>query len=123
MSRQEFRRGSDARDSIVEAIIGSRVKTDVVPDRRHVKRYLEQYFAHVPYEDLEGRPESLMARAAIDHLEFGKTRRKDHALLRVFNPTEAKNGYVSSFTFVEVVNDDMPFLVDSVLAAGTSART
>ncbi len=93
MTRQEFRRGSDARERIVDAIIGSRVSTEALPDRRHVKRYLEQYFAHVPYEDLEGRTESIMARAAIDHLNFGKTRRKGQALLRVFNPTEAKNGY------------------------------
>ena len=117
MPRQEFRRGSDARERIVEAIIEQRVNTGPLPDRRHVKRYLRQYFAHVPYEDLEGRPESLMARAAIDHLEFGKTRRKNQAILRVFNPTESKNGYESAYTFVEVVNDDMPFLVDSLLAA------
>ena len=117
MPRQEFRRGSDARERIVKAIMEQRVSTTALPDRRHVKRYLQQYFAHVPYEDLEGRPESLMARAALDHLEFGKSRRKNQALLRVFNPSESKNGYESSFTFVEVINDDMPFLVNSLLAA------
>ncbi len=117
MTRQEFRRGSDARERIVDAIIASRVSTTALPDRRHVKRYLEQYFAHVPFEDLEGRSELTMSRAAIDHLDFGKTRKRGQPLLRVFNPTEAKNGYASAYTFVEMVNDDMPFLVDSVLAA------
>jgi len=117
MPRQELRRGSDARESIVEAIVRSRVSTEALPDRRHIKRYLEQYFAHVPYEDLEGRDETRMARAAIDHLEFGRTRRAGQALLRVFNPTEAENGYESIYTFIEMVNDDMPFLVDSVVAA------
>ncbi len=58
-----------------------------------------------------------MARAAIDHLEFGATRRKGQALLRVFNATEKEHGYQSPYTFVEMVNDDMPFLVDSVAAA------
>ncbi len=117
MPRQELRRGSDARERIVDAIIGARVSTDRLPDRRHVKRFLAQYFAHVPYEDLAGRSEPIMARAALDHLEFGKTRRRGTALLRVFNATEEKNGYVSAFTFIEMVNDDMPFLVDSVVAA------
>ena len=117
MTRQEFRRGSDARERIVDAIIASRVSTTALPDRRHVKRYLEQYFAHVPIADLEGRSATVMARAAIDHLEFGRTRKGGQPLLRVFNPTEEANGYVSAFTFIEMVNDDMPFLVDSLLAA------
>jgi glutamate dehydrogenase len=35
----------------------------------------------------------------------------------VFNPDPAKHGYHSGHTVVEIVNDDMPFLVDSVVAA------
>ncbi len=58
-----------------------------------------------------------MARAALDHLEFGAKRRKDESLLRIFNATKKEHGYESPFTFVEMVNDDMPFLVDSVASA------
>lgn len=58
-----------------------------------------------------------MARVAFDHLEFGAERRSGEALLRIFNATEKEHGYSSAFTFVEMVNDDMPFLVDSVAAA------
>ena len=58
-----------------------------------------------------------MARIALDHLEFGAVRRPGQALLRIFNVNEKDHGYSSAFTFVEMVNDDMPFLVDSVAAA------
>ena len=58
-----------------------------------------------------------MARVALDHLEFGAQRRRGQALLRIFNPTEKEHGYTSAFTFVEMINDDMPFLVDSVASA------
>ena len=58
-----------------------------------------------------------MARVALDHLEFGATRRRGQALLRIFNVNEKEHGYTSAFTFVEMINDDMPFLVDSVAAA------
>ena len=78
---------------------------------------MQQYFANVPYEDLEGRSEEVMARIALDHLEFGALRRPGQALLRIYNANEKEHGYVSPFTFVEMVNDDMPFLVDSVAAA------
>jgi len=117
MRRQELRRGSDAREGIVDAIVASRVETKALPQGNHIKRFLKQYFEHVPFEDLQGREEKTMARVAVDHLEFGRVRRSGRANLRIFNATEADNGYVSAYTFVEMVNDDMPFLVDSVVAA------
>ncbi len=34
--------------------------------------------------------------------------------VRVFNPTLKSHGYESPHTLLQIVNDDMPFLVDSV---------
>ena len=51
------------------------------------------------------------------HLDFGGMRKPGQALLRIFNPTKKANGYDSQYTIVEMVNDNMPFLVDSVSAA------
>ena len=119
MTRHELRRGSDARDRIVETIVASRTPSSALGTRAQVKRFLAEYFAHVPVEDLQGRSESIMARIALSHLEFGARRRGGQPLVRVFNPTEKEHGYVSNFTFVEMVNDDMPFLVDSVSVALT----
>ena len=117
MTRQQKRRGSDIRQAIVDKIVSSRVHSDSLQDRRQVRRYLEQYFDQVPVEDLRDRDEGIMARVALDHLEFGAKRRKGRALLRIFNPTEEEHGYTSLYTFIEMVNDDMAFLVDSVSAA------
>jgi glutamate dehydrogenase len=117
VTRTEHRRGSDVRERIVDAIVASRVQSGVLKDRRQIKLFLRQYFAHVPYEDLQGRVEKIMARVALDHLEFGATRKKGQALVRFFNPTVETHGYESAFSFIEMVNDDMPFLVDSVFAA------
>ena len=41
-------------------------------------------------------------------------RRRGRALVRVFNPTLREHGYTSPHTVIEMVNDDMPFLVDSI---------
>ena len=117
MTRTEYRRGSDVREQIVDAIIASRVQSDTLNNRQQIKLFLSQYFAHVPYEDLHGRVEKIMARVALDHLEFGARRKQGEPLVRIFNPTVADHGYESAYSFVEMVNDDMPFLVDSVLAA------
>jgi glutamate dehydrogenase len=117
VTRKEFRRGSDVRERILEAILSSRAQSKTLSSRQQIRRFLAEYFAHVPYEDLQGRDEKIMARAALSHLDFGEVRRRGQALIRFFNPTLEDHGYESAFSFVELVNDDMPFLVDSVLAA------
>jgi glutamate dehydrogenase len=111
------RRSYDARLEIIDAILASRATSRVLKNKSDIKRYLQQYFVNVPYEDLAGRDVAIMARIALDHLEFGAQRRRGEALLRIFNASEKEHGYSSGFTFVEMVNDDMPFLVDSVAAA------
>ncbi|MDH3274582.1 MAG: NAD-glutamate dehydrogenase [Gammaproteobacteria bacterium] len=117
MTRQELRRGSDRKKRIVQRILASRVQSEVLATKQQRSLFLEQYFANIPVEDLEGREEGKMAQAALDHLGFGAKRAKNKPLLRIFNPTEKEHGYVSTFTIIEMVNDDMPFLVDSISAA------
>jgi glutamate dehydrogenase len=34
--------------------------------------------------------------------------------VRAFNPSPEEHGFQSTHTIVEIVNDDLPFLVDSV---------
>ncbi len=117
MTRKELRRGSDRKERIVQAIVASRVSSDILPSRKQIKSFLQQYVADVPFEDLEGRSPTIMANIGLSHLEFAATRRRGQPKVRIYNPTEAKHGYTSAFSFIEMVNDDMPFLVNSVSAA------
>ncbi|MBT8091911.1 MAG: NAD-glutamate dehydrogenase, partial [Gammaproteobacteria bacterium] len=116
MTKKAQRRRGDLRQVIVDTIAATRISTRSLKKPAQIRSYLEQYFASVPVEDLQGRSEKIMARIALDHLEFGAKRRAGQALVRVFNPTRKTHGYDSAFTFVETVNDDMPFLVDSLSA-------
>lgn len=117
MTNKKQRRGSDRKSSILGDIVATPIPSTVSVNRKQARRFLEQYFSDVPIEDLEGRSPEIMAGIGLSHLEFGARRRKGEAMLRIYNPTEASHGYVSPYTFVEMVNDDMPFLVDSVTAA------
>ena len=117
MTRKESRRGSDRKDSIVQDILSARVGNSPLSSRQQVRHFLQQYVADVPVEDLEGRSTRIMAEIALSHLRFGATRRRGQAHLRIYNPSEEEHGYTSPYTFVEMVNSDMPFLVNSVSAA------
>src|SRR5580693_7600136 len=82
------------------------------------RRFLETYFANVDTKDLADREPKDLAGAALSHLMFAKQRGRA-ALVRVFNPTLREHGFVSPHTIIDVVNDDMPFLVDSISLALT----
>ncbi len=76
--------------------------------------FVKSYYRGVDEDDLRDRTPAALACAATDQLRFGSVRRPGQPLVRVFNPTERENGWTSTHTVVEVVTDDMPFLVDSL---------
>ena len=76
--------------------------------------YLREYYAGVPAQDLAARDPRELAVAALDQLRFARRRTRGRASVRVFNPTVREHGYLSPHTIVEMVGDDMPFLVDSI---------
>src|SRR5450631_1254144 len=84
----------------------------------HVRPFLRAYYANVDAEDLAGRQPLERAIMASSHLKLAR-RRRGRALVRVFNPTLRDDGYTSPHTVIEMVNDDMPFLVDSIGLAVT----
>jgi glutamate dehydrogenase len=111
------RRNTDITNDLVNEITASRVKSTLLSERKQITLFLRQYFDNVAYEDMQGRAPKVMARAALSHLNLAKIKRKGKALVRIFNPTEKEHGYTSPYTIIEMINDDMPFLVDSVSAA------
>jgi len=117
VSSQQQRRASDISHNLIRQIVAARPQSRLLHDRKKINFFLRRYFGDVPVEDMEGRSPKIMGQAAISHLEFGKIRKKGEVKLRIFNPSEEQHGYDSRYTIIEMVNDDMPFLVDSVSAA------
>ena len=77
-------------------------------------RFLQSFYSTVDKEDIAGRESRALAAVAWSHLAFAAQRRRRRTLVRVFNPTVSDHGFTSAHTVVEMVNDDMPFLVDSI---------
>ncbi|HEY0902456.1 MAG TPA: NAD-glutamate dehydrogenase [Marmoricola sp.] len=79
---------------------------------------LREYYKHVAPEDLLDRNEPDLYGAAMHHLRTGMERPQGTATVRIFTPTvEAEGWSAGGHTVVEVITDDMPFLVDSVTMA------
>lgn len=89
-------------------------RTPDTPDSETVLAFLQRYYLHTAPEDLTGRDPIDVYGAALSHFRLGETRPQGTANVRVHTPTVEENGWTCTHTVVEVVTDDMPFLVDSV---------
>jgi glutamate dehydrogenase len=78
---------------------------------------IPKFYEHVPPGDVAGRSLRDLGGAAMSLLRFVGRRRPGQAKIRVYNPEPDVDGWGSPHTIVEIANDDMPFLVDSVTAA------
>ncbi|NBM17858.1 NAD-glutamate dehydrogenase [Streptomyces sp. GC420] len=84
------------------------------PDGEAVLAYLQRYYLHTAPEDLGDRDPVDVYGAALSHYRLAENRPQGTANVRVHTPTVEENGWTCSHSVVEVVTDDMPFLVDSV---------
>ncbi|MER8220203.1 NAD-glutamate dehydrogenase [Streptomyces sp. NPDC094143] len=84
------------------------------PDRESLLTFLQRYYLHTAPEDLADRDPVDVFGAAVSHYRLAENRPQGTANVRVHTPTVEENGWTCSHSVVEVVTDDMPFLVDSV---------
>ncbi|MFF1475998.1 NAD-glutamate dehydrogenase [Streptomyces sp. NPDC058301] len=84
------------------------------PAQDAVLGYLQRYYLHTAPEDLTDRDPVDVFGAALSHHRLAENRPQGTASVRVHTPTVEENGWTCSHSVVEVVTDDMPFLVDSV---------
>jgi glutamate dehydrogenase len=87
------------------------------------RRVLDQLYQHMLPADIIERSPCDLCRSALSLWRFAEHRSARRAKIRVYNPDLVQDRWASPCTIVEIVNDDMPFLVDSIsLAINASGR-
>ncbi len=76
--------------------------------------FARRLFERIADKDLAAAPPDQRAAAALALLGFARRRLPGIAKVRAFNPTVGGHGFESRHSIIHVVNDDMPFLVDSI---------
>src|SRR3954452_15751704 len=86
------------------------------PPKSEVGELLQAYYRHVAVEDVVDRSAEELYGALVSHYRAAEVRPQGTASVHVFTPTLAEHGWsAGGHSVVEVVTDDMPFLVDSVV--------
>lgn len=76
--------------------------------------FFPHYFAAVPTGDLTSRSIEDWYGAFIEHWKLLERRNPQECNIRVYNPHTDREGWQTTHTVIDIVYDDMPFLVDSV---------
>ena len=95
----------------VTALVRERVGSE---DLDLVLAFVTGYYAGASPDDLAERKAADLYGAAAAHLNLARRRTPGTPKIRVYNPRIEQHGWQSTHTIVEIVTDDMPFLVDSV---------
>lgn len=76
--------------------------------------FADMFFRHVPSEDIAGFTAPELTQIAASMQEWAQTRKPGAHKLRVFNPDHKRDGWHVPCTVIQIVNDDMPFIIDSI---------
>jgi glutamate dehydrogenase len=89
----------------------------LTPEQERLFRtFVGQYYRHVSRDDLAARRVHDLYGVAMSHLAIALDRSPGVPAVRVYSPDLEEHGFGSPHTVVDIVTDDMPFVVDSVTA-------
>jgi glutamate dehydrogenase len=90
-----------------------------LPKARHGEgeAFINSFYRRMSEDELPQHSADGWAALAVDFLDFARARKPGTALVRLFNSTIKSHGWESAHTVLQIANDDMPFLVDTVTMA------
>ena len=78
------------------------------------KPFGARYYGDIDIDDFIARDAAAWSAIALNHLQFGDEFQSGAAKMRIFTPRAEEHGWAAPATVIEFINDDMPFLVDSI---------
>ncbi|MCK5041447.1 MAG: NAD-glutamate dehydrogenase, partial [Sphingomonadales bacterium] len=112
----------DHKAEIISKVCQIAKSTKIAGDKNDLTRFIEAFYTSVALEAIAEIPAKTLLAVAQSMWQFSEKRKANTPLVRVFNPTEKKDGWTSQHTVIQIINDDMPFLVDSVTSGLTVVR-
>jgi glutamate dehydrogenase len=106
-------RSETATAALVGRVVGA-IEARLGPRQAVCTDFARLYLARVDPEELAGRATEDLYGAVVNHWHLAAVRPAGQLALAVYNPDVEQNGWQSPHSVIDVVTDDMPFLVDSI---------
>jgi glutamate dehydrogenase len=106
---------AQAEAELIEAVC-SRLRERLPADQvDSCEEFVRQYYRWVPADDLADRDPVDLCGAVLAHWKLARQRARGETKLTVGTPSLQEHGWRSDHSVLEIVTDDMPFLIDSVV--------
>lgn len=101
-------------ENVIEKIIAYAKKQ--LPEDKAVLiiKFIRLYYMNSALEDIEARSIPDLYGTVLSHWELMQHRKPKEVKVRIFNPNYEESGWQSTHTIIQIVTDDMPFLIDSI---------
>ncbi len=113
---------ADAFAQLVASVIGLATQYGVADEATGLDHFITRLLRDLDYAELSQRRVEDLAGMARALWNEAAHRSSETMIVRAYNPTSGLNGWTSSYTIVEVICDDMPFIVDSISMALDARR-
>ncbi len=109
-------RASEHKSEVIDTVVAQLRERMTKKDAANLEKFVRQYYNDVAPEDLAGFNAETLYGEALSLWRFAQKRNPGEPKIRVYNPRHEDHGWQSTHTVIEIINDNMPFLVDSVSA-------
>ncbi len=109
-------KSAQARSRLIGQVVQAVGKRLSAAKAKRAEVFVRQFLANVPPADLRGESADNLAGGVLALWDSLQQRTPGKASVRAYNPDPDRDGWESPHSVIEVINDDMPFLVDSVTA-------
>lgn len=104
----------EGKDVIIDAVVNKLLKETKSPQNAFCAEFARQFFATVALDDLREWSVDNLFGAALNFWSLIQHRKPCETKLRIYNPDLEHDGWQTTHTVVEVICDDMSFLVDTL---------
>ncbi|MEO0615299.1 MAG: NAD-glutamate dehydrogenase [Pseudomonadota bacterium] len=111
------RRNTDKQEALIKAISRAADRHTPFKNPEQFRRFCAEYFRNVAVDDIADEDPALLANAALAHASQARRLAPGEHALRIYNPSLGQHGWESAHTVIELVHENMPFLVDSLSVA------
>lgn len=115
MNAQALKKQQKNKDALIKKSIKTLKKKDI-ECHECAEAFVSRFLSQIPADDIINWKADELSSIAKSMLDWACDREVNKARLRVFNPEEGDAGWNDNRTVIEIVNDDMPFLIDSIAA-------
>ena len=104
------------REELIDQVANKALSSFKGRNGKTAETFMRAFYANVPPTDIAKQSAENLYGAAAAFWQFAQKRKPGRPKIRIYNPTQREHGWKTSHTVIEILNDDMPFLVDSVTA-------